>query len=289
MKRRAGMINTDQFCLLGLRVMPFASVRGLEMFYELRGSGPRVLGLSGTGGDLRRSPTVYEMLLPNAFEILAFDQRGLGQTSRPDIPYSLADYADDAASLLDALGWDTCSVLGFSFGGMVAQEFALRHPDRVERMVLAATTSGGQGGRSYPMHELSDLPLHDRVRQTLMLGDTRRDAAWQSANEVFFESMCHQVLQGLDIGADEPGRQVGEQRQLEARSRHDTYDRLATLTLPTLVCGGVYDGVAKTGAVTAMQQQISGSQLQMFEGGHLFFKQDQHAIQCMSDFLLNGG
>jgi pimeloyl-ACP methyl ester carboxylesterase len=123
--------------------MPFVTVRELRMYYELRGTGPRLLGISGTGGDLRRFPTIFELLPVQGFEILAYDQRGLGQTSRPDIPYTMADYADDANALIESIGWDRCLVAGFSFGGMVAQELALCYPHRVERLVLASTSSGG--------------------------------------------------------------------------------------------------------------------------------------------------
>ena len=68
--------------------MPFITVRDLRMCFELRGAGPRLLGIGGTGGDLRRFPTVFELLPAQSFEVLAYDQRGLGQTSRPDIPYT---------------------------------------------------------------------------------------------------------------------------------------------------------------------------------------------------------
>ena len=108
--------------------MPFVNVRDLKMYYEIRGKGPRLLVISGTGGDLRRSPSIFETPIAQHFEILAYDQRGLGQTSRPDIPYTMIDYADDANALLDAVGWDRSLVMGISFGGMVAQEFALRYP-----------------------------------------------------------------------------------------------------------------------------------------------------------------
>ena len=65
----------------------------------------------------------------------------------------MADYAMDANSLLEAVGWDRCCVMGISFGGMVVQEFALRYQHRIKRLVLACTSSGGAGGDSYPLHE----------------------------------------------------------------------------------------------------------------------------------------
>ena len=70
------------------------------------------------------------------FDVVAHDQRGLGKTSIPPGPYEMADYAADAAALLDHVGWDSCRVVGMSFGGMVAQEFAVTWPERVERLAL---------------------------------------------------------------------------------------------------------------------------------------------------------
>jgi 3-oxoadipate enol-lactonase len=266
--------------------MPFIRVRDLEMYYELRGTGPRLLCISGTGGDLRRSPTIFEMPIAKHFEILAYDQRGLGQTSRPDVSYSMADYAVDADALLDAIGWERCLVMGISFGGMVAQEFALRYPQRIERLVLACTSSGGAGASSYPMHELFDLAAEDVVRRSLPLSDTRRNAAWQAANPIQFQRLVNETLVGLKIGADEPGRKLGARRQLEARARHDTYERLPALRMPVYVCGGKYDGVAPPANLAALNKQIPGARLELFEGGHLFFIQDPLAFERIRAFLL---
>jgi 3-oxoadipate enol-lactonase len=271
--------------------MPFIKVRDLKMYYEIRGKGPRLLVISGTGGDLRRSPTIFEMPIAQHFEILAYDQRGLGQTSRPDTPYNMVDYADDANALLDAVKWDRCLVMGISFGGMVAQEFALRYPQRVERLVLACTSSGGAGGASYPLHELADLPLEDYARLMIQLRDIRRHAIWREADPVQFQALFDQTLAGMRVGADEPGRQIGARRQLEARSRHDTYDRLPNLRMPVYICGGLYDGIAKPANLKSMQKQIAGSRLELFEGGHLFYIQDPRAFERIVAFLkwdLNG-
>ena len=128
--------------------MPFAAVNGIRIHYELSGTGPRLLHISGSGGDLRRQPGVFDSPLSAHFEILAYDQRGLGQTDKLDGTYTMMDYAQDANDLLDVVGWDRCMVIGISFGGMVAQELALHSPQRVERLVLACTSSGGAGGSS---------------------------------------------------------------------------------------------------------------------------------------------
>src|ERR1700722_13842251 len=101
--------------------MPTAHVRDLEVYYERAGGGPPLLFISGTGGDLRSKPNMFEGPFARSFDLLGYDQRGLGRTSKPDIDYTMADYADDAAGLLDAIGWPRAKVAGFSFGGMVAQ------------------------------------------------------------------------------------------------------------------------------------------------------------------------
>jgi 3-oxoadipate enol-lactonase len=268
--------------------MPFFAVRDLKMYYEIRGTGPRLLTITGTGGDLRHTPNVFDAPIARHFEVLAYDQRGLGRTSRPDIPYTMADYAADANALLEALKWECCFVMGISFGGMVAQEFALRYSPRVERLVLACTSSGGAGGTSYPLHELADLPAEEYVRRILELSDTRRGAAWRAANPAQFQALFDLTLAGLRVGADEPGRSIGFRRQLEARALHNTYDRLPTLRMPVYLCGGRYDGIATPANLEAMQKQIPGARLELFEGGHLFFIQDPRAFDRIVSFLEGG-
>src|SRR5688500_5250509 len=113
---RTGSYNVGKLAQhRGGRVMPFIDVRDLQVYYERQGTGPRLLFISGTGGDLRRRPSVFERPIAEHFEILSYDQRGLGQTSKPAADYTMADYAEDAVALLDAVGWDRCHVMGVSF------------------------------------------------------------------------------------------------------------------------------------------------------------------------------
>ena len=265
--------------------MPFVTVRDIEVYYEIRGTGSRLLSISGTGGDLRRSLNIFNMPIAKHFEILAYDQRGLGRTSRPDKPYTMADYAGDVDGLMAAVGWERSLVMGVSFGGMVAQEFVLRYPHRVERLVLACTSSGGSGGASYPLHELADLSLEEQARKFVTLSDTRRNADWQAANPKEFQGLLEFTLAELQVGADEPGRQIGARRQLEARAGHDTYNRLPRLHLPVFICGGRYDGIATPENLEMMQKQIPGACMELFKGGHLFFVQDPRAFERITAFL----
>jgi 3-oxoadipate enol-lactonase len=263
--------------------MPHATLNGLSFYFERAGSGQPLLFISGTGGDLRVQPNVFASPLAKAFDLVAYDQRGLGRTDKPDVPYSMDDYADDAAALLDHLGWKEVPVIGVSFGGMVAQELVLRHPDRVTRLVLACTSPGGAGGASYPFHEIEHLKGEERARFLMPVSDTRRDAAWQAANPEDYQRFVE--LAAADPFAGEPGRAQGAHRQLEARAKHDTWERLTQIACPVMIAAGRYDGIALPATQEKMAARIPGAQLNWYEGGHLFMLQDRAAYRDISAFL----
>ena len=264
--------------------MPFASVRDIRMYFERGGnpdSGRRLLLVNGSGGDLRHKPGILEGALAGDFDLLAFDQRGLGQTDKPEGPYTMADYAADALALLDHQGWDRCRVYGLSFGGMVAQELAVTAPERVERLVLGCTSPGGAGGASYPLHELLDAPPEESAALHGRLLDTRGEAAGELMQQISKAMAARDT-----VGTDDPERDAGYRRQLEARRGHDTYGRLHRLDMPVLIAAGRYDGIAFPENQEAMHAAIPSSRLEWFDGGHVFPLQDPRANDVVRDFLL---
>jgi 3-oxoadipate enol-lactonase len=261
--------------------MAHARANGLDIYYETGGTGPRLFFISGSGGDLRNRPNVFDGPLAAEFEVLAYDQRGLGQSAKPEGPYSMADYAEDAAGLLDALGWGPVPVMGVSFGGMVAQELAIRHPEKVTRLVLACTSAGGAGGASYPLHELEELDEQTRAEEHLAIADVRRDAAWRAANPEQWARYLERAMNARRADRD----MVGARAQLDARSRHDTWDRLPGLGMPVLLAGGRYDGIAPPANMEALADRIPDSRLEFFAGGHLFLVQDKSAYPYIIQWL----
>jgi len=266
--------------------MPIAKANGVSLYYERAGSGPPLLFISGTGGDLRTKPNVFDGPLAKSFDLLAYDQRGLGRSEKPDLPYAMADYADDAAALMGEQGWDQALVVGVSFGGMVAQELAIRHPGRVKRLVLACTSPGGAGGASFPFHEIEHLKGEARARHMIPISDTRRDDAWAKANPDQYAMFV--AMGAADPFADEPGHAMGAHRQLMARAAHDTWDRLGRIACPTMIAAGRHDGIALPGTQEKMAGRIPGAKMQFFEGGHLFMIQDRTAFPAMAAFLTEG-
>jgi len=264
--------------------MPKVKIRDIEIYYESKGKGPRLLYIGGTGGDLRDKPNIFESPLPQHFTTLAYDQRGLGQTDKPDKPYTMADYAEDARELAQSIGWSSSHVMGVSFGGMVAQEYAIRYPEMVDRLVLACTSSGGAGGSSYPLHELAGLTPEERAGTLMGLLDNRRGEAWRNSNPEKYHEALNQMMAPSPFEG-EAGRDVGARRQLEARRTHDTYSRLPRLGMPVYICGGKYDGLCVPGNLEALHGQIRGSTIEFFEGGHMFLRQDPEAFNRIVSFL----
>jgi len=263
--------------------MPTAQLGAIDLYYERVGEGPPLLFISGTGGDLRVKPNVFDGPMAKHFDLVAYDQRGLGRSAKPDVAYTMADYADDAAALMDHLGWESAPVIGLSFGGMVAQELVLRHPAKVERLVLGCTSPGGAGGASYPFHAIQHLTGEARAKHLIPVSDTRRDEAWAKANP---DSYAQFVAMGAaDPYAGEPGRAMGARRQLEARAGHDTWDRLGQIACPVLIAAGRYDGVALPKTQENLAGRIPGAELQFFDGGHMFMIQDRAAMPAMIAFL----
>ena len=262
--------------------MPFFDRATISINYQILGEGPRVLFFNGSGGSIKGS-----QLLINAFaktcQVLAHDQRGLGETSVPNGPYTMADYAQDAAALLDHVGWQTTNIIGLSFGGMVAQEFAVTFPDRVDRLVLMCTSAGGSAGSSYPLHQLAQLPTDERNKALRLLTDTRFTDQWLAAHPENAEIMRLQE--------DRPDTQktqleiLGERLQLEARKGHDVANRLHLVTAPTFIAAGRFDGIAPLANSQAIAARIPNSTLNVYEGGHPFFTQDRQAMRDIRTFL----
>ena len=265
--------------------MPIFESDDISINYQITGAGPRVLFFNGSGATLKGSELLLRSLSKEC-EVLAHDQRGLGGTSIPDGPYTMAQYAADAAALLDHVGWKTCAVIGLSFGGMVAQEFAVTFPERVERLALLCTSAGGSGGSSYPLHELGALSADERASRMMTLSDTRFTPEWLASHPADAQMMKMRTEQAAISKSTDVIR--GERLQLIARSGHDVADRLHTVIAATFVSAGKFDGIAPSVNSEAIVERIPDANMALYEGGHMFLAQDPNAIREIRTFLATG-
>jgi 3-oxoadipate enol-lactonase len=257
----------------------------ISINYEISGSGPRVLFFNGSGATLKTTALLIGALAKTC-TVLAHDQRGLGETSIPEGPYTMAQFAQDGAALLDHVGWDTCAVVGISFGGMVAQEFAVSYPQRVEKLVLLCTSPGGEGGSSYPLHELGALPADERAARITTLTDNRFTPEWLATHPDDAAMVAMRNEQAAVPKSKETIK--GEILQLGARIGHDVCDRLHRVTAPVFVTAGRFDGIAPVSNSEEIVKRLPDATLSIYEGGHIFTAQDRRAIEDIRTFLTTG-
>ena len=241
---------------------------------------PRLLFLNGSGLTIESS----ELLLgafAASFDFLVCDYRGLGRSSASTHPYGMSEFSSDALVVMDAVGWATARVMGISFGGMVTQELAVTAPQRVERLALLCTSPGGGGGASHPLHELEGLSDAERSRIRRQL-DTHFDDEWLASHPDDRSLVEMAVNRSQE---PDPERNRGQLDQLQARRSHDVWDRLPSITCPTLVACGRFDGIAPPPNSAAIASRKAGAELHTYQGGHAFLAQDPSSITGVISFL----
>ena len=256
--------------------MPYMKVKDINIHYEVYGSGAPLVHIGGSGAGLAASPVDTAPIVDH-FRVLAFDQRGQGDTDKPDVAYSMAMYADDTAALMDATGFSQAMVMGVSFGGMVAQELALRFPQKVLYLALCCSSSGGEGGSSADFRAvLADTRRSEdeNILALMAIQDTRHNSEYMASHPEEARALVEQYKQAQAEHTLDP---VGGSRMYAARQSHNTYDRLGQIQAPTLVLGGKYDRQAPPENQERLAASIPDAEMFMFEGGHAFLNQDREA------------
>ena len=262
--------------------MPLVTANGTDLYVERSGRGPRLLLILGSNSTVDGSRLLIDQFVPH-FDVAVADHRGLGGSAPVTEPYDMATCAADALAVMDAMGWSTTRVCGISFGGMVAQELAVTEAPRIERLALVCTSPGGAGGASYPLHQLAGLDAAERATALVPLMDTRFDDRWLSTHPG--DRRLVELLSGRPDPAPGTPEGRGAAEQLRARKGHDVWDRLASVSCPTLVASGRYDGIAPPDNGRAMASRIPGAELRLYEGGHAFIAQDPAALREIVAFL----
>jgi pimeloyl-ACP methyl ester carboxylesterase len=192
---------------------------------------------------------------------IIFDNRDVGQSSRAQGPYEIADMASDALALADALDLDTFHLLGVSMGGVIAQEMALAAPERVRTLTLAVTFAAG-GAWARKLSEVWAARVRrasreERVDELMLL----------TFSEEFFEHQRQATwVRGMMLQNPHPQEAEAFVRQLEAAGRHDATDRLPSLTVPTHVIGAERDMLVPVWKSRELADLIPDAQLTVLEG-----------------------
>jgi pimeloyl-ACP methyl ester carboxylesterase len=247
--------------------MGIVRVNGIDLHYVEAGSGEPLLLIMGLGGDHQAWGFQFRAFAER-HRVIAFDNRGAGQSSAPDEPYTIRGMADDARGLLDALGVGRVHVVGVSMGGMIAQELALAQPERVASLHLGCTLARSDPYLRSVLRVWRDLRA--RLPQESVV---RTIALWLLAPATFAErpDFAEMVVQAA-LANPFPQSTAGFLRQSEAVMGHDTLDRLAALRPPTLVTVGEDDILVPPRFSREVSAAIPGSALHVVAAaGHVYF------------------
>ncbi|MBA2463159.1 MAG: alpha/beta fold hydrolase [Actinobacteria bacterium] len=245
----------------------------MKIAWERQGKGPALLLIQGLGyARWGWEPVVP--LLARSFDVILFDNRGIGGSDAPPGPYSAAAMARDALHVLDEAGVERAHVLGTSLGGMIAQELALAEPERVDRLVLVCTTPGGL--RAYPMPAKTvDLMLRRATLREYVENALEPDPRPELVERILGHRLAES--QSYEAWAAQAAAGVG----------FDAYDRARSIEAPTLVLHGDGDVVVDPRNATLLAELLPDARLSIFPGGgHIFFwNEPERFTREVAEFL----
>jgi len=267
--------------------MPRINAGEVNLYYEVSGQGPPLLLINGYG-DHTGHWFCMQPVLEHYFKVIAFDNRGAGRSDKPDLLYTMKMLAGDAAALLDVLGISRAHVFGVSMGGMVAQELALNHPQKLNSLVLGCTIPGGVNS-IYPEPEVLAFLLDGERSKRLTTAEIAREMWSYTCTAAFRQTHPEVGEEYIRITAMFPAPQHGLQRQGDAIAAHDTYDRLLKIKSPTLVMAGGEDRLVPPQNTQNLAARIPGAQAIILDkAGHGFFYEAAYrAGKIITDFLLD--
>lgn len=257
--------------------MPSVARGGSAIHYEVDGAGPPVLLIQGTGIAASGWRRQVEGLR-DRFECAVFDNRGVGRSGPADRSLSVAQMAEDACAVLDALGWDSAHVVGHSLGGLIAQEVALRIPTRVRSLALLCTMRDGRD-----IARLTMATLWLGLRMYIGTRRMRRLASFDSIMPRRLDPAIDRDAMAAEF-AEIFGRDLAVQpsvsfRQIRAMAAHVPTDLAPLAAIPTLVVAGDGDQIVRPALTRALAEALAGARhVELANAGHAVILHDAAAI-----------
>jgi 3-oxoadipate enol-lactonase len=267
--------------------VPTLAIDGTDVYHERRGAGEPLLLIQGLGGNSLHWGEDFLTGLESAFELVLYDHRGAGRSGPLTGQCTIAALAGDAAALLDALGIESAHVVGISMGGMVAQELALAHPERVRTLTLGSTFPGG------PEAKMTDMAVVGTLAEAVLSGDGER--ALRAGYDVMIAPEFAADPANYALYAEVAGRYPAPlpvlMAQLQAVGGHDTSARLADIRAPTLVVHGTADRLLESVNGELLARLIPDARLELLDGaGHMFFwEQPERSAQLVREHVAAAG
>jgi pimeloyl-ACP methyl ester carboxylesterase len=262
--------------------MPYAKVNGIKIYYEIYGNGDPLILIGGLGSQIQ-SWAVQIPIYSKRFRVIVFDNRGMGKSDKPDVPYTTELMADDAAMLLNTLGIESSHVAGKSMGGMIGQWLAIKYPEKVKKLVLGCTSAS----RDEVGNEILRIGRETATKMGMK-------AVWLAAifwgyTREYIEKNLSSIKETLATIPEDPEALTGYIRQSFACEGHNTRELVGQIKAITLVMLGGNNLSASPRRSRELAELIPGAELKVFHGvGHGFWREKQEEVdRVVLDFLLN--
>lgn len=247
--------------------MPSIDAGGTELHYLQAGTGEPMLLIQGMSATHLAWGRRFLTPLEQSLECVVFDNRGMGLSGRAELPFGIADLARDVLALLDALEIERAHVLGISMGGMIAQELALAHPERVRTLSLGATYCGGPQSKLMADEDLRMLGAAmgsgDREQVLRAMWEINLSPGFR-AEESRYAAFCE-----MAVALQAPKDVIFQ--QMQAIAAHDTSARLGRISVPTQVIHGTADRLLMVDNGIQIASLIA-VEPQLLDGvGHMFW------------------
>lgn len=263
--------------------MGMTQANGADLYYEIYGEGEPLVLIQGCGGDVTFWEPQIE-LLSQYFRLILFDNRGMGRSEVTPGDYTTQLLANDAASLLDQLGIKNANVLGWSMGGMIAQELAINRSDLVKKLVIAASSSKFPDKSAFVFKTFLDMVQRGEFESL-----TRWHMSLCFSQAFFSHPPVVDQVQASFMSPKYPATLEGLASQVSALNAHDSRGRLGNINAPTIVLGAEEDGFFPVQSIYETAAGIKDAKALILPGAHLYYiERPMEFSQAVVQFLRNG-
>lgn len=262
--------------------MPTLHSNGIKIHYEERGSGDPlilIMGLGAPGGLWEDHATFFE----KRFRCILMDNRGAGDSYKPEGPYTTKMMADDTAGLMQVLGIENARLAGISMGSAIAQEFALAYPQKVHSLVLISSWS------RCDRYTHAVFEHFKKMRAIASPADFTQLLQLWIASVAYYEDQFDKMIQDQNKAQENYMPLRAFEAQCAACSNHNSFDRLDRITIPTLLTVGEADIFTPLRLTAEMHERLPNSEMLVFPGrGHIHHWEDLKRFnEATFQFLLN--
>jgi len=274
----------------------FAKINGLKLCYAEYGKGDPIILIHGIGG--KKETWIAQITeLSNHFRTITFDIRGVGKSDRPNIPYTMEMLADDISGLMDYLKIDKTHIIGRSLGGMIAQYFSLKYPEKVKKLVLMTTNP------RVPDEQAAEFIKKGRLKEIKELKKDPNKAFWEKSRLLFHKNFRKKMKENperkfygifsaqdlIEESTKNPSRPQDIENLSHTLRSHDILDQIHNINQETLLISGSHDRLTPKISMMEIHKRISNSRIEIIRNsGH--FLHLSHALEVnriLIEFLNN--